>query len=121
MRPFGDVELIWKNTTYTIPSNRIMGAIRRAEQHLTLAELHEMNERGAMRLGAIATAYADLLAYAGAKVTDEEVYRTMFATGSVLSAIAGALNGLMGIMIPPADILTPEDRAPGKDQPTAAS
>jgi hypothetical protein len=98
---FQDVHLEWKGKRYTIPSNKMMGAIARIEQHVTLKELYvAAADRGTLKLGTLAAAYGSVLRYAGAAVDDEDVYSGMFQDGAQ-DAIIGALEGLMAMMIPP--------------------
>lgn len=98
--PFDDIHLGWQGKTLTIPAHRVMGAIKRIEDHVTLAELQADAGRGTLRLGKLAAAYADVLRYAGAAgVTEEDVYAGMFGVEAQKNVV-GAIASLLGMMIP---------------------
>lgn len=98
--PFDDIHLGWQGKTLTIPAHRVMGAIKRIEDHVTLAELQADAGRGTLRLGKLSAAYADVLRYAGANgVTEEDVYAGMFGVDAQKNVV-GAIAGLLGMMIP---------------------
>lgn len=99
---FEPVELSWAGRDFTIPSDRVMGAIAVVEEVVTLAELAGMQETNKISLSKIAKAYASLLRYAGAQVTWEEAYKSMF-TGGQQNAVA-AVSVLLYMMIPPKSI-----------------
>jgi len=102
VRVFEDITLSWGGQTYTIPSDRVMPAIARVEEIVTLVELIEMSKKP--RLSVIAEAYATVLRLAGASVTTEEVYAGMFSGAQGQIAVAGSLRGLLSMMIPPSAV-----------------
>lgn len=91
---------------YPIPPEKIFGAISVIEDHVTLKELADgVSRTGNISMTRIARAYAAVLEYAGAKgVTNEQVYVAMFNKGIGQAAVVSAVNGLLGLMIPPAAI-----------------
>lgn len=101
---FEDVKLQWRGDTYIIPSNRVMGAIARVEQHVTLNELYtSVDERGTIKIGTMAMAYGSLLRYAGAvTASDDDVYAGMFKDSADGNLMIEAIRGLIGLMMPPA-------------------
>ena len=52
-------------------------------------------------LSKLARAYGAALRYAGAKVSDEEVYEGLFKPGQLLNEVHNAIVVLMAIMMPP--------------------
>lgn len=102
---FEDVRLVWDGVTYTIPSNKVMGAIARIEQHVTLTELYMMvADRAKVRMTPLAKAYASVLSYAGAKdLDDEQVYIGLFGIDR-MDSVTSAINGLLELMIPPTEL-----------------
>jgi hypothetical protein len=99
---FKDVYLAWRDRKYTVAANKVMGAIAVIERHVTLKELYEHGKRGSVPLAALASAYADVLEYAGAEGVDaRELYQDMFSGSSPQSAIIEAIQGLIAMMIPP--------------------
>lgn len=127
MSKFIDFPLAWHGKDLTIPANRVMGAIARVEDFVTLGELQESARRRAVPLGKISQAYAALLNYAGAReVTAEEVYVGMFgdSAGANVQHIQEACLGLMSLMLPPDHLKiqeAPGDELPGKNIGAAAS
>jgi hypothetical protein len=112
--PFDDIHFGWAGQQYTIPAHRVMGAIKRIEDHVTLAELQRDAGRGTLRLGKMAAAYAEVLRYAGAPaVTEADVYAAMFGEDAQKTVIA-AVSMLLGMMIPRNVKLAVEGGAPGK-------
>jgi hypothetical protein len=98
--PFDDIHLGWEGQKYTIPAHRVMGAIKRIEDHVTLAELQRDAGRGTLRLGKMAAAFAEVLRYAGAPaVTEADVYAKMFGDEAQATVVA-AVSMLLGMMIP---------------------
>ena len=91
---------------YPIPPEKIFGAIATVEEHVTLKELADGVARtGKVSMSRIAMAYAAVLKYAGAKdATPEQVYVSMFSHGLSDQSVAAAINGLLGLMIPPAAV-----------------
>jgi hypothetical protein len=97
---FDEVVITWKDVEYTIAPDKIMGAIARVEEVITLKELGVYAQKGDAPLARLAMAYASLLSYAGAKVTDAEIYHSMFDRNSNTNII-GCINVLLTMMIPP--------------------
>lgn len=103
MRVFEDIELQWNGSPYKIPADRVLGAIARIEEIVTLGELSSMfTNTKSLRIATLARAYGTLLRYAGASVSDEEVYGGMFqdSEGKTRTAVS-AIESLLSMMIPP--------------------
>lgn len=99
-RAFNDVTLKWKGSEYTIPSDQMLEAINRIEDHVSLETLHvRAGEKPSWKRGKIAQAYAAVLNFAGAKVTPEEVYAGMFEKGET-NAAGVAVQALIFLMVP---------------------
>jgi hypothetical protein len=99
---FEPVTITWAGSDYKIESDKVMGAIATAEEVVTLSELAEMLQSGRLAFSKIATAFASVLRYAGARVTNEEVYAGMF--GEDKSSAMQSLSMLLGMMVPPTAI-----------------
>lgn len=107
---FEDIVLKWgpkkedgRQPEYRIPSNRVMMAIAVVEEHVTLAELGSIMRTGRVQMAKLAGAYAAILRFAGADVTQEQVYAQLFAdTNNGLSsqAISSIVTGLLMMMMP---------------------
>lgn len=102
MSNFDDVEIEWKGTKYTIKKNRVLGAIARIEDVVTMSELQRFWDRGTAPMAKIAMAYGAVLRYVGVNVTDDEVYEGMFSKekGSSENVVA-SVAALVEMMIPP--------------------
>lgn len=107
MTIFDDIRLEWKGRTYIVPSRRVMGAILCVEDVVTMNELHRYSQRGAIPLGKIAAAYAAVLRYAGANVSDEEVYLGLFEDENVEIAMLSCQQ-LLSLMLPKLETLQSE-------------
>lgn len=95
---FDDVTLTWGGVNYMIPSNRMMLAIARIEDHVSLEDL-DVSASQRPKRAKVAMAFASVLRFAGANVTDEQVYAGMFDKATAASSIA-ALQTLAMMMIP---------------------
>jgi hypothetical protein len=101
MNRFEPVVLEWAGVLYTIPANKVLGAIARIEEVVTLHELIQAAQDGKIPMAKLSMAFASVLRYAGATMTtDEEVYGAIFSPGAVDNVIA-ATNVLLQMMIPP--------------------
>jgi hypothetical protein len=124
MRTFQDYEIGWNGQTYVIPSTELLQVIAAVEEYITLPEL--LSKRR-MPLARLSQAYAVILRSVGVKgadgkllITEAAVYTGMFADGDWGNKMAAAVEGLIGLMIPPED--TPaEPAAPGKPQAASSS
>jgi len=100
MGAFDDITLEWHGKEFTIPANRVLKAIACVEDVLTLNELAMYSERKAIPFAKIASAYGAVLRYAGARVTDDEVYSGMLQSEDKGVTVTTALGGLMAMMMP---------------------
>lgn len=98
---FQDVELEWSDRIYTIKSHRVMGAIYKIENIITLQEFQEYASRGAAPIAKLCGAYGAVLRYAGAKVDDDEIYDMAFRGEDTQEAITAAILNLITLMLPP--------------------
>lgn len=107
MRAFKDVTLVWRNKSYVVPADQMMSLIRRIEDIVTYMDMVNHSRRGSVPQGKLASAYALALNFAGAKVTEDEVYCEMFPSndGAIdfAASITSAITGLMQLMMPPED------------------
>jgi hypothetical protein len=92
--------------SYTIPPDKVFGAIEVIEEVITLKELSSSVARnGNPPLARISRAYASVLRYAGARVEDQQVYIGMFSGGEDdIKGVVAAVNGLLALMIPPSAV-----------------
>lgn len=124
MSVFDDIRLHWQGRDYVIRSNRVMGAIARIEDHLTIAELQQYSERNTAPLAKIAMAYGAVLRYAGARVDDDEVYEGLFAADDSSEVIMASLQTLLTMMVPPSALVSGSDGSgeppKGNSKPAAA-
>lgn len=103
MSGFDDVVFEWAGTKYNLPAHRVLGAIARVEDVVTLQELQRNGMKETVPIAKLAMAYGVLLRYVGAKVTDIEIYEALFGQGKDTDAITiiEAITNLVSIMIPP--------------------
>jgi len=102
---------------YTVEPNRVMGLIDTVEEHITLGEIvQDQSKRQTLRFGKLSQAYAAALRYAGAKVTDEEIYVSLLPQGNTAADAAAMqkrsveiVSALLQLMIPPAEAVQGKD------------
>lgn len=110
MQGFEDVTLGWKGESFTIPANRQMGLVARIEDALSGdTGRHAINvlvQRDGPPYSRLAAAFGAALRYAGAKVTDEEIYLSIMedfakSQADVASKLQGVIIALLMVMAPP--------------------
>lgn len=101
MSIFEQVQLTWEGKSYEIPPDKVMGAIAVVEEVVTLQDLVTYAQKNSHPMSKMARAYGELLRYAGAKVTDEEVYLGMFPGSDNGGSVIESIGILLTMMIPP--------------------
>lgn len=97
---FDKIILEWQGDEYVIDAHRVMGAIARIEDVITLGDLYNYTQRGSAPAAKLCMAYAAVLRYAGAKVVDEDVYSMCFESGDNAEKLMQSVMALMNIMLP---------------------
>ena len=109
MSLFEPVTLTWKGEDFNVEPEKVMKLIAVIEEHISFYKL----TNGEPPATSIAFAYGAALRYAGAKVTDEEVYVSLF--GGEGAGVSYAVSSLMMMMVPPSVIAEQEqDKTPKK-------
>lgn len=114
---FDDFTINWNGKTALIPGNRLLMAIARVEEVITLGEIMRYQVVSTVPLARISQAYGTLLRYANIECTDEDVYESMFGD-EPRKAIIGAISGLLVLMVPPSRRVATQTANPL--QPTSA-
>lgn len=122
---FSTIKLEWGGEPYSIPANRVLMAVAEVEEVFTLDELQRFSKRGTAPVAKLSRAYGALLRFAGAAVSDEDVYAGMFVNDQGQMA-AAATSSLLALMLPPASVAlsAPADtgkRAAGKSKAKASA
>lgn len=102
MSIFQDLTLTWKGVDYVVKATDLLRLIAAVEDVLTLNELFKYSQKGAAPLAKLSEAYGLMLRYAGAKVTDEDIYKAL--TAGENQAAATATQAILMMMLPPAEI-----------------
>lgn len=97
---FTDIELEWKGQVFTIKPHKVMGALARIEEHITLAELQAYSQKGTAPLVKLCMSYGVALRYAGARVSDDEIYAEAFEGPEQQQAVMNAVMMIMQMMLP---------------------
>jgi hypothetical protein len=97
---FQPIDLIWNDKAFTIAPTSVLGAIAVIEEHFTFQDLADATKTKKFPLSKLSRVYGAVLRYAGATVTDDEVYIGMFS-GNMTSNVSIAVNTLLAMMIPP--------------------
>ena len=114
MAIFEDVTLTWKGDEFVIPANQLMRLIAKIEDEITIQELTAST---GVKLSKLALAYTVALQYAGAKVTNEEVYESLFSNQSMTATF---VTSLLMLMIPPTTY-KPRVKTKAKTETSSAS
>lgn len=135
MHGFEDVTLSWKGADHIVPANKQLMLIQKIEDALA-GETGEqavsiLFRKGGVPHSRLARAYGAALRYAGARVTDEEIYLSIhedIATKSeqqVEATMLAMLMGLLTLISPPTVRAAREQaesmRAPKKARPAKVS
>lgn len=112
---FEDVHVDWKGKRFRIKANDMLRCIMQIEDVITLGEIHAYSTSHAVPLAKLAAAYARVLRFAGARVTDEDVYVGMFGDSKMVEAIAEAISTLLLLMVPPQAVRDTLDAKVGTD------
>lgn len=116
---FDDIRLKWDGVEYVIPHTRVLRAIAAVEEVATFDEFNGFSKRRTAPLAKIAMAYGVLLRFAGADVSDDDVYGGMFANGG--ATMAQTVSTVLAMMMPSERILTSGQSVVGNenDKPAA--
>lgn len=99
---FEPVTLVWDGETFVIPASRMMGAAAVVEDHVTLVELSRAtSQRSTLPIARVSMAWTAVLRYAGASVTEEEVYEGMLGDKAAQENVMSAVTALMMMLLPP--------------------
>jgi hypothetical protein len=125
MRAFQDYEIGWRGRSYLIPSDRLLPVIAAIEEVITLQDLLVNAFIDRMPAAKVSLAYAVILRAAGVKgadgktpINERDVYVGMFDGEGMLEKTALAVQGLIGLMVPPVE-MPKEPAAPGKRLPAS--
>ncbi|MBX9758704.1 MAG: hypothetical protein K2Y29_07985 [Beijerinckiaceae bacterium] len=115
MGVFSDFKMSWDGVDYSIPKDRILGAIDAVEDVVTISQIHTMlADPEKIRFRKVARAFGELLRYAGAKISDEAIYEGMFSQDKdKTSSVMVSLFLLLKLMIPESAMKAPEAPASG--------
>lgn len=107
MSLFQNVQLSFKGSIFLILSTDVMRCLAQIEDVITLQDLSNPARVPMVKLS---MAYGIALRFAGAQVTDEEVYEQVFEAGGA-QIVSFAIQGLLALMIPPSKL---QKSLPGK-------
>lgn len=100
MNAFEAVSITWKGAEYVVPPDRVLALIAAIEEVITLPELAEMGEKRRPKVAKISEAYGAWLRHAGCKVTNAEVFSTMFSMVVTPASAMEHIAGLMSVLMP---------------------
>jgi len=107
----------WKDRQLVVPGDAVMGCIRAVEQHVTMLDLAKMRAADNPRGGDLSAGLAAAMRYAGAEVTADELYSTLFDGQdpvAILHKMWATLMALETLMIPPEHLRALEEKQRGK-------
>lgn len=110
------IELGWKGKDYKLLIT--MEVIDRIEDEVNLTQIANQANSGDIRFSKVAKLFAVLLDLAGASVTQEEVYQSMFSDAPTTKQVVGILNPVMMAIFPDVSEKKPSEPQ-GKKRSTA--
>jgi predicted ATP-dependent serine protease len=126
MRGFEPVTLTWKGEKHTVPAEAQMMLIAEIEDALSgnsgIQAISVLMRAEGPPYSRLAAAFAAALRYAGAKVSDQDVYLSIMAglgksDGAIAVTIQNAILALLSIVAPPIAAQISESDNPGKPSP----
>lgn len=102
MSVFKPVTLVYNAKHYLVKPNEVLPLLAQIESVISLIDLSDANR---VPFAKVSMAYGIALRYAGARVSDDEIYQSLFSDGAA-SAAAAAVGGLLAMMIPPEELHT---------------
>lgn len=117
MGAFDDVKMTWNGKDYTIPASSVFEVACRIEEVIPIPVLCKSLSDGTPSFTKVARAYGAALRFAGANVTDEQIYSGMFGSTERQSEIMVACQALLAVLLPK-DVLEgmgkPAENPPGR-------
>lgn len=110
MNGFEDVTVGWQGKEYVIPANKQMGLIARVEDALSgdsgIQAINVLMQKQGPSYSRLAAAFGAVLRYAGAQVTDEEIYLSIMddfskSRADVAIKLQTVIISLLMIISPP--------------------
>lgn len=101
MSRFEEVGLQWGGKEYKVAPDAVMGLIESIETIITMEEINHMLESGGIQRVKVSRAYRAALNYAGANVSADDVYASLFESKKMLENTVNVMVGLLAMMIPP--------------------
>lgn len=126
MKGFQPVTLHWGDKSYTVQAEDQLRLIAEIEDVLSdssgRAAVSVLMKKGGPSFSRLSMAYAAALRYAGASVSDQEIYLTMQegladADSSTAEMVQDLVIGLLAIIAPPVHRRIVGDDTPGKPEP----
>lgn len=116
MAIFEEVVLKWRDQEYKIPPRRVLECIAAVEvTGLALQDLVTDADSARVPIGRLSRALGAALRFAGAQVTDDEIYDGLFNDPATLQTQAlAAVVTLQLLMIPPARMREAQERMRAK-------
>lgn len=110
MQGFEDVTLGWNGETFTVPANRQMALVARVEDALSgesgKQAITVLMQKEGPPYSRLAAAFGAALRYAGATVTDEEIYLSIMedftkSRADVAAKLQTVIVALLMVIAPP--------------------
>lgn len=100
MNAFEAVSITWKGAEYVVPPDRVLALIAAVEDVITLPELAAMGEARRPKVAKIAAGYGAWLRFAGCRVTDAEVFSSIYSTAVTPASAMEHIAALMSVLMP---------------------
>ena len=107
-----DLTLTWDGVQYPVPERRIFALGEEVERIVTLVDIQGWAARPQLRR--MARSYATMLRFAGARVSDDEVFRAIVSNAEDGAVVAEAMQALMVALMGDAPPAAAEADPPGE-------
>lgn len=107
---FEEFGITWQGVEYVVPPEKVMGLIEVVEDVITIEELHAQS---GLKRSKLSKAFAAIINYAGGKVTQEDVYNSLFLSDHGAS-LTNIIQSLLILMIPPEHLQTEKPKKPAR-------
>lgn len=92
-----DFKFTWLDAEYSIPANRVPGAVEQVERFMTLEKMIKLGERGAYSLVNTVQAFGALMRYARVPISDDDIHEQMFRQGDLTENFTGMLKTFVAL------------------------
>lgn len=105
---FEPIRITWAGQEFTLQPDQVLRTIADVEEILTIGELYVyQSQRKTVPLAKLSMAFATVLRHAGARVSGDDVFATLFKDGDLQARALQLIHVLQILMLPPESLRAP--------------